>query len=77
MAILYRRILELHDQQNSRCSIAARTGNSRAKISDTIHRTKAIGIRPPLDTTVSVDNLTQRHFPELSLEMKRSRNARL
>lgn len=70
MAIHYRRILELHSQKHSQRSIAASTGNSRAKIGDTIHRAEAMGIRPPFDSTVSDDDLARRLFPELRPEAK-------
>lgn len=70
MPIYYRRILELHDQKHSQRSIAASTGNSRTKISDTIHRAEAMDIRPPFDPTVSDETLAQLLFPELRPEAK-------
>lgn len=66
--IHYRKILELHDEGISLRGIAASTGNSRQKVTETINLAERKGLVCPLDDEMTDQWIEEFLFPEKSLE---------
>lgn len=66
--IHYRKILELHDEGISLRGIATTTGNSRQKVTETIHLAEKKGLVCSLDEEMTDQWIEEFPFPEKSLK---------